>query len=767
MISKKNYKNIFFSLLSVTAFVWFLNILPDPLFQETYSTVVNDRHGKLLSARIAGDDQWRFPVSDSLPQKFIDCILVFEDQYFYQHPGINPLSLFRALYQNIKAGRIVSGGSTISMQCMRMARKNKARTIGQKLIEMLWTIRFEIGHSKDEILRIYASHAPFGRNIVGLEAASLSYYGRNPWQLSWGEMATLAVLPNAPSLIYPGKNQEKLLQKRNSLIDLLQTKGVIDNETATLAKEETLPRDTYKFENASPHLIDYLMERGYKGKSTISTIDRNMQLSVQRVIDRFYQLYEQNEINNMAALVVDVKKAEVLTYIGNTPCQKPFSGKDVDIIQSERSTGSILKPFLFALMQQDGFITPFSFVKDVPTQISGYTPKNFHKTYEGMVPANSAIKKSLNIPAVRMLQDYGTENFYIQLTRLGQTKIDKGPNHYGLSIILGGAESTLWDLSNAYLNMAQLLNDDEAKLMKIVLAEESSKQQEVFKPGSAWWTAETLSDLERPLQESGWKEFASSRKIAWKTGTSFGHRDAWAIGFTPEFLVAVWVGNATGEGRPGLTGVSKAAPIMFQIFHKLKHTSWFDRPDWDLAPVTICKESGYRASELCPHTKEEWFQKNARKTPVCPYHKEVQLDKTEKFRVNSSCYSVFDMKNKVFLVLPPIAEWYYKRVHPTHKSLPPFLPECTPSDEKLMDVVYPRNYTRINIPRLLDGTRSKVIFEVVHQEEETIFWHLNDLYLGSTSAVHRMEFSTKAGKYQMTLIDGKGRELNWKFEVME
>lgn len=768
MINRTKYKYVVGISALLILLIWFLNILPNPLFNKPYSTIVNDKSGNLLSARIAPDGQWRFPQADSLPGKFIDCITTFEDQYFYEHPGINPLSVFRAIKQNIEAGKVVSGGSTISMQCMRMARNQESRSVWQKLIEMIWTIRFELSYSKDEILRIYASQAPFGGNVVGLEAASWRYYGRNPWLLSWGEMATLAVLPNAPSLIYPGKNQERLLAKRNRLLDKLLKQEIIDEETAGLAKSEPLPQKVYALKNLAPHLTDYLIAKGEEGKNISTSISGKIQSYAQRTVDEFYAAYEQNEINNMAVMIIDVKSTEVMAYVGNTNCNKLYSGRDVDIIQAPRSTGSLLKPFLFTLMQQEGLITPFTLVEDIPTQISGYTPKNFEKTYDGMVHANIALSRSLNVPAVKMLQDYGIEKFHDRLLKLGQEYINRGAGHYGLSIILGGAESSLWDLSDAYLNLAQVLNDEEnPRKMRVIKEEEAIKQELVFEPGAAWWTAQTLTQLERPYSESGWKDYSSGRKIAWKTGTSFGHRDAWAIGFTPEYLVAVWVGNATGEGRPGLTGLNYAAPVMFQLFQKLPKTSWFTQPDWDLSPLSICEQSGYLASDLCVDSKEIMLQKNARSTAVCPYHKEIQLDQSKKYRVNSSCYSVYDMETETYFILPPIPEWYFKKVNPFYRTLPPFLPGCHSTQEKLMAVIYPRDYTKILIPRLLDGEKGKVVFEIVHQQKEIVFWHLDDEYVGKTNLNHRMEILTNVGKHKMTLVDTKGQELSWRFEVLE
>ena len=768
MPNKTKYKNTIGVIILLLIVIWFYNLLPNPIFKNPYSTVVNDKNGKLLSARIASDGQWRFPVSDTLPHHFKDCITTFEDEYFYWHPGINPYSIFRAMRQNIEAGRVVSGGSTISMQCMRLARKSETRSLWQKVVEMLWTIRLETACSKDEILQLYAAHAPFGGNVVGLEAAAWRYYGRSPFLLSWGEMATLAVLPNAPSLIYPGKNQEKLLVKRNRLLDKLYEKGKIDRETVELAKAEPLPQKPHAMDNLVPHLTDFLIQKEHEGEYITTTIDAKIQSKTQRIVNEFYGQYQQNEINNMAVLVIDIKKAQVLSYVGNTSCTKLNSGREVDIIQAPRSTGSLLKPFLYSMMLQDGIITPQALVEDVPTQISGYSPQNFEHTYDGMVHADEALARSLNIPAVKMLQEYGIEKFYTQLSKLDQRYIDRGANHYGLAAILGGAESCLWDLSNAYLNMAQVLNDQEnQQKISVIKGEEGQNQKQVFDVGALWWTVEALSSLERPLQESGWKDFQSTRKIAWKTGTSFGHRDAWAIGFTPDYLVAVWVGNATGEGRPGLTGLSKAAPVMFRVFQYLPQTTWFTQPDWDLSPLKTCSESGCLASEICPNITELMLPRNSRNTKVCSYHKTIQMDASGKHRVNSSCYSVYDMKTAVYFVLPPVPEWYYKKTDPFYRQLPPYLPDCQSANEKNMAIIYPRNYTKILIPRLLDGKKGKVVFEVVHQQNDIIYWHLDDEYIGSTENQHRMELDTNLGKHRMTLVDSKGQELSWRFEVVE
>ena len=640
-----NRKRILYFLL-LLSIVGFAFCLPNQLFSDPTSTIIEDSKGRLLSARIAEDGQWRFPETDSLPPKFITAITYFEDEYFYYHPGFNPVSILRATKQNILARRVVSGGSTLTMQTIRLSRKGKSRSFFEKAKEIILAMRLELAKSKQEIINLYASHAPFGGNVVGIEAAAWRYFGRKPTQLSWGEITTLAVLPNAPSLIYPGKNQEKLQVKRDRLLDKLFQKGEIDSLTCILAKEEPLPNAAFAIPNKSPHLMDRIIKEGNRGKRIKTTIDVALQEKVNDMVDDYHNVLSQNEIHNIAVLVLEVETGKVLAYTGNTNCPEEQSGRNVDIITSPRSSGSILKPFLYAFMLQDGAILPNTLVSDIPTQIAGYSPKNFDETFDGMVPASEALARSLNIPAVRMLKEYGLENFYQNLGKLNFSTINKSANHYGLSIILGGAEVTLWDLGNAYMKMGQTLNDTKAYAKanfmqeKLLLEPDLKKEETIFDTGALWWTFEALSTLNRPLQETGWQEFQSSNKVAWKTGTSFGHRDAWAVGVTSKYVVGVWAGNADGEGRPGLTGLSVAAPILFKVFKHLDASTWFEKPESDLVKVKVCKQSGYLAALECDETEEILVPKKAFRTAICPFHEIIHLDKTKQFRVTGNCYPV-------------------------------------------------------------------------------------------------------------------------------
>ena len=335
-------RNVLFIILLLLG-IWFLFCLPKPLFNDPLSTVMVDKNNVLLSAKIADDGQWRFPTNDSVPEKFKIAICYFEDEYFYRHPGVNPVSLFRAAKQNIKAGKIVSGGSTITMQLIRLSRKRKKRTVYQKLIECILSVRAEIRYPKDNILALYASNAPFGGNVVGLEAAAWRYFKQKPDNLSWAEATTLAVLPNAPGLIYPGKNRNELKRKRDFLLEKLKDKGIIDQFDYELAIEEPLPELPFALPQETLHLLNRAIKDGHKGEYIQTTIDFYFHKKIKQVVERHHKQLKNNEIHNAAVLVLDVETGNVIAYIGNTYNQDNTHENRVDIINAPRSTGSIFR----------------------------------------------------------------------------------------------------------------------------------------------------------------------------------------------------------------------------------------------------------------------------------------------------------------------------------------------------------------------------------------------------------------------------------------
>lgn len=758
--------------------VWYLFSLPRTLFDSPYSTLVSDRNGELLGARIASDGQWRFPPADSVPEKYKTCLVQFEDKHFRYHPGVNPLSLGRAMVQNIKAGRIISGGSTITMQTVRLMRRNK-RTYFEKFIEVILATRLELSHSKNNILALYASHAPMGGNVVGIDAASWRYFGHSAGSLSWAEAATLAVLPNSPAMMHFGRDREGLSKKRNRLLRQLADKDIIDRTDYELALLEPLPDHPHPLPQIAPHLVTqaYLQS---PGNHIRSTIDKHLQLRTEEVLARWNKEFSQNGIFNLAAMIVNLETNEVLSYNGNVGFGDNVYGGQVDIIRSPRSTGSILKPFLYCAMLQEGRLLPTELLPDVPININGFAPKNFSLGYDGAVHADEALARSLNVPSVVSLRKYGVPKFYDFLKKAGMTTLYRPADHYGLSLILGGTEGTLWDIANVYADMAHAVSDFgrdrkyyEWGSFRLLFdhqpVERKIDESPLFNAGAAWLTLQALTNVNRP-EELNWDFIPSLRRVAWKTGTSYGFRDAWAVGVTPKYLVAVWTGNASGEGRPGLTGARTSAEVMFDLFNILPATEWFEIPYGELVEAAVCRESGQLKGMYCPEGAVDTLLIPVKglQGEVCSYHRRVHLSEDGQYRVYEQCAGVRGIRSVSWFQLPPSWEWYYKQRHPNYRSLPPYSPECASGNlsDAVMQFIYPYPGAVLKITRQLDGSRGKVVFELAHRNPTTrVFWHLGNDYLGETSNIHQMELSPDPGEYTLTVVDENGISSSIRFEV--
>lgn len=773
-------KNKIKTIITVFVVIVYYFCLPKNLFETSTSTVVTAKNNELLGAVIASDGQWRFPKLDSVPKKFEHCILQFEDAYFYNHFGFNPISIGKAMIENIKAKRVVRGGSTLTQQVIRLSRKNKKRSYFEKLQELILATRLEFRYSKKEILNLYASHAPYGGNVVGLEMASWRYFGLKPHQLSWAETATLAVLPNAPSLIYPGKNQQKLKNKRNRLLQKLHEEGIIDQITYDLAIEEELPQKPYPLPTVAPHFVQEVTKQ-YRGQRVKSSIDIHLQRQVNNLAKQHYFRQKQNEVYNMAVLVLDVKTRKVLSYVGNSPTDKAHQ-KDVNNIIAPRSTGSTLKPLLYAQMLQSGDLLPNQLVADIPTEIAGYSPKNFNLTFDGAVPANEALTRSLNIPSVRMLQRYGLEKFREDLKAYHINDINKSADYYGLSLILGGAEASLWDLCKTFAGYAGIVNHYEELKHKYYQKEfvepsflsngipnfgEIQEDYTTLDAGATFLTLNTLIEVNRPYTDQAWKYYDSSQKIAWKTGTSFGNKDAWAVGVTPNYVVGVWIGNSDGEGRPDLTGVGSAAPLMFNVFDVLPKSNWFLEPYEDLIEAVICEKSGFLAKTICPSTVTKRVQKSAMKAKSCPYHQEITVDRFEKFRVNSNCESISNMVTKSWFVLPPLMAYYYQQNNADYRSLPKFRSDCNQLESNTMDFVFPAKHTsKISLTRGENNKLNPIILKLTHANAEAkVYWYLNKQFIGITEQYHEQAVMPKSGTHIITVIDDFGNELKRVIEI--
>ena len=711
-------KVVFLIVLEVLLAGW-LCCLPKDLFKgTTYATVVTDRKGELLGARIAGDQQWRFPPCDTVPERFAKALVQFEDRHFRWHPGVNPVALGRAFADNLRAGHVVSGGSTLTMQVIRLSR-NRERTVWQKLVEAVLATRLEFRYSKDEILALYASHAPFGGNVVGLEAAAWRYFGRPPGELSWAESATLAVLPNAPASIHPGKAREQLLAKRNRLLERLHGRGYLDASTLESALAEPLPDAPYPLPNLARHYV----EQQPRGVETRTTIDISLQRQVEDATTRWSDELAMTGTADLAAVIMDIRTGETIAYVGNASPLRARTGSEVDIASAPRSTGSILKPFLYCAALQDGTILPRTLLRDTPVNLNGFTPQNFDLQFHGAVPAAEALARSLNVPAVHLLRAYGPPRFLNVLREAGLSTLQRDASYYGLSLILGGGEGTLADITHAYAGMVRSydgLDTDSPFRDRLAL----------------WYTFEALKEVNRP-DEIDWKLIRSVRKAAWKTGTSYGSRDAWAVGVTPDYAVGVWCGNADGHGVAGMTGAKTAGPVLFDLLNLLPPSAdWFEEPLEGGVWLDVCKESGMLRSQDCPDYERVLLPAQAQESEVCPYHKDGT------FR------------------LPPAMEWYYKSYHPEYEVRP------VTRDIARMEFLYPESGAILTLPRQLDGREGGAVFQAVHRDPAaTLFWHLDDSYLGETRIIHQMRLSPAPGKHTVTVVDADGHSVSIPFTI--
>ena len=753
-------------ILCILAFLvtGYIFCLPRHLFHVPYSTVVTDRNEELLGARIASDGQWRFPPRNTTPEKIKECLITFEDKHFYHHWGVNPFAIGRAFYQNVKNKRIVSGGSTLTMQTIRLAR-NESRTFREKLIEMIWATRLEFRASKEEILSMYISHAPFGGNVVGLDAAAWRYFGHSADDLSWAESAMLAVLPNAPAMIHLSKGRKTLLDKRNRLLKQLLEKKTINSSTYELAISEPLPDEPH----ALPQIAPYLVNRFYQernGEYSRSTINKGIQTQVEDLAERWSNEFGRSDIRNLAILVIDIPSNQVVAYCGNVHFDRKQGGNQVDVIQAPRSTGSILKPFLYYAMLQEGSLLPDMLLPDVPVNINGFTPQNFSMQFEGAVPASEALARSLNIPAVTMLQRYGVPKFHSFLQQIGLKTINRSSSHYGLSLILGGAEATLWDVTNAYAMMGRsLLQLPQTSCSLLLPTSRITESTDPFQPGAVWQTFDALKEVNRP-EEIDWKSIPSMQTIAWKTGTSYGFRDAWAVGVTPRYAVGVWVGNATGEGKPGLVGAQTAGPVLFDIFNLLPSSSWFTRPAGIFVEAEVCRKSGHLKGRFCDETDTLLVLPAGLRTEACPYHHLVTLSADESQRIYENCANTEPTLRKSWFTLPPVWEWYYKQHHPEYKPLPPFKAGCGEDTFQPMQFIYPPMNARIKLPKQLDGSKGFLTVELAHNNPNaTVFWHLDETYQAQTQDFHKISLQPAAGKHSLTAVDGEGNTISTTFFV--
>ena len=538
--------------LGTSFFGWAVLKMPDPDEIKT-STVITDSEGRVLRAFLTSDEAWRFPARlDNIDPTFIDSLLLVEDKRFWHHFGVDPLAVMRALGQLIINGSVVSGASTITMQLARLL-DPRPRTLWAKLIESSRAIALEFQFDKQRILDLYLTLAPYGGNLEGVRAASLAYLGKEANHLTAAEIALLIAIPQAPERLRPDRNKKRSLRARNLILSRLSTYGTIDKGTYEVSRNSALPSTRASMPFSAPHLARRLGREG-NGLTIRTTIDANLQRRVENSARRWVKLQARNV--NLAIVVADMADGAVRAHVGSADFFGKGRAGQVDFTRAVRSPGSTLKPFIYAMAIEEGLLDPRSIVTDAPALVSSYTPENFGDTYTGEVTVAEALRQSLNQPVIQILEHFGPVRFLERMKRSGISPIlPQSAERAGLAIGLGGVGLTLEDLVSVYTALG---TGGQVRTLKFRVDGPTKNPQQLLAAGPAWEVRNILSG-----------RTDHTRSIAWKTGTSYGYRDAWSIGMVDNYVIGVWVGRADGSSRPGYYGRNTAAPLMFDVINQL------------------------------------------------------------------------------------------------------------------------------------------------------------------------------------------------------
>ena len=720
----------------------------EKIFEDRYSVSVLDNNGNIIGVYLNKDEQWHLKSIDKIPEKLKTAVMVFEDKNFYSHNGVDLSAVIRAVKDNIFEKRR-TGASTITMQAVKMVQP-KERSYFNKYLEIVHAFKLEKYYKKDEILKMYLNNAPYGGNIVGYKTASYMYFRKSPKELTWSEAALLAVLPNSPGLMNVEKNREKLIEKRNFLLKKLYEKNFINERQYEISLKEPVPDKRYSFPVLALHLVRRLVNENKDKKIIKSTIDSEIQKKTEKAVKDYSEFLKLSGINNTAVLIINNKNYEVTAYAGSQDFYDFKNNGQVDGITAKRSPGSLLKPFLYAKVIDEGIAAPQSKIPDVPLYFSNFSPQNADKKYYGMVEMRDALIKSLNIPFVELLKDYGEDKFFYFLKDILNFE-DRNPERYGLSLILGTKEFTMEEIGVLYSGLANYGNFKNLKYTE----ESQEEERQLLTKGASYLTLTTMRELERPGMEKFYRE---KNPVSWKTGTSHGRRDGWAAGVTPEWTVVVWTGNFTGEGNPNLTGVYTGGNLLFNILKFLPKTEKeFVMPN-DLEKIKVDSETGYRLKYDIPY-KEIFYPKDAKPLKASPYYKKIFVNKNGE-ETDSRDESFNEREEKYILLYPLEVVNYFVRENLDVSNI---FSEKTA--EKTIKFIYPKNSLKIIVPKDFDGEKSLIV-KIANIKNRELYWYVNKEYAGKSREKER-SFNLKKGNYEITVVSEKGETAKINFQVVE
>ncbi|OQP62153.1 penicillin-binding protein 1C [Niastella vici] len=726
--------------------------LPDKI---EYSTIITDSKGEVIHAFLTNDQKWRMKTElEEISPLLRKTIIEKEDRYFYSHPGINALAITRAFAKNIFRLKRTSGASTITMQVAR-ALEPKSRTYFNKFIEMFRALQLEYRYNKNEILQLYLNLVPYGGNIEGVKSASILYFKKNPDHLSLAEITALSIIPNRPSSLVMGKHNDRIVAERNRWLQKFAKDKVFTQKEIADALSEPLTATRGTVPQLIPHLAWKLKQQG--GDIIKTNIELNTQLKTEKLVADYSRILTLKNIRNAAVVIIDNKTHNVITYVGSANFTDTIDGGQVNGAKAIRQPGSTLKPLLYGLCIDAGLMTPKAVITDVAVNFGGYAPENYDKQFNGYVTMEYALEHSLNIPAVKGLQMLGKDPFIQKLGECDFQQIKKDQRKLGLSLILGGCGATLEELTGLYSVFA-----NNGQYLPPRYTQDSFQQAgqgiKILSPAATFMINDILSKVNRPDFPLNWGSTEHMPRIAWKTGTSYGRRDAWSIGYNRKYTVGIWTGNFSALGIPELSGANIATPLLFKIFNTIDYDSdeqWFTQPkDCDIRMV--CSETGLPPGEHCPNTVTDYFIPLVSTSQLCNNLQEIAISANEKISYCKTCQPAEGYKKKWYRVVSPEMQRYYEERHIVYEKIPPHNPDC---ERVFKDggpaITSPRNGSEYFISK--KHPEPLQLSCNVGNDVHKVYWYINNQFYKSGEVHNRQFFMPEEGPVKISCTDDKGR----------
>ncbi|MGZ4010008.1 MAG: penicillin-binding protein 1C [Flavisolibacter sp.] len=728
--------------------------LPDKI---EYSTIILDKDGQLVNAYLTKDQKWRMKTElNEISPLLRKTIIAKEDKYFYYHPGINFFAVGRAAVMNVLRMRRTSGASTITMQVARALHPAK-RNLISKSVEMFRAFQLEWKYSKDEILQMYLNLVPYGSNIEGVKSASLLYFNKYPDHLSLAEITALSIIPNRPSSLVIGKSNDIIIKERNRWLRKFADDGVFPRKEIEDAWAEPLNARRISVPHLLPHL-SYKLKTGLGGNIIQTNINLNTQLKVEKLTADYTRGLRLENIKNAAVVVIDNKTHSVVAYLGSASFTDTTDGGQVNGAAAVRQPGSTLKPLLYGLCFDEGLLTPKTVVNDVAVNYNGYAPENYDRKFKGPVTVEYALDHSLNIPAVKTLELLGKDKLINKLSQCNFKQIQRDQRKLGLSLILGGCGATLEQLTGLFSAFA---NNGAYFTPQYLRSDSSSKRVQLLSPAASYMITEILSKVNRPDFPLNWTATEHMPKIAWKTGTSYGRRDAWSIGYNKNYTVGVWIGNFSAVGVPELSGSNSATPLLFKIFNTIDYDSnsnWYEPPQ-DCQLRLVCSETGLPPGPYCTNLISDYFIPLISSSKQCNHLEEIKISADSSISFCESCAPTTGYIKRLYRVVDAEMQDYYNQNGIAFQKIPPHNPDC----EKIFKGDGPRITSPSNGSEYYINTKDPEPLQLkatAGTDVTKLYWYIDDRFYKTTGAKEKQFFVPTEGPVKISCTDDKGRNRN-------